>query len=491
MRVLQQGLLALFLIVLCVSLLACTTTQTTSPATTLPTASQTTPPQTTTTPPVTTTEPPTTTSPPPATQETTTPPPQTIILEEFAQTLKVHFGFMPACWDYENAREAGGAFDRPFFELFQWGMIEQQPGVFNFNETDKTVKDAQEYGLHILANIQPFAPWDQEKCYGEQPTEFIGPPGAPSTRYKPCDMEAYASFLRKLVERYDGDSIDDMPGLTVPIKHWELMNEPEFQTEPVIYFQGTPADYVDTLIVTYEAIKEADPEALIVQGGMAGMMPESAAWWQGVFDAGGGEYFDIMNMHSIGHGEHLNIPEFKELLEDNGLLDKPIWVTEVQYQQSFETGDYTNEDFAKILARSYIFALANGVEKLFYVNLRLPPFYDPGLPFDERSALITNDGEYSALFWAHLTVVNMLGELNLNEDDTVETIEENIDDWFVTNGQYKFTIDGRTIYALWGSGSLPAEITGEIRVVDITGTETVTDAASLQLTDSPIFVLID
>ena len=134
-----------------------------------------------------------------------------------------------------------------------------------------------------------------------------------------------------------------------------------------------------------------------------------------------------------------------------------------------------------------IFALANGVDKLFYVNLRLPPFYDPGLPFDERSALITDSGGYSALYWSHLTVANMLGELNLNEGDTVETIDENVDGWFVTDGQYKFTIGGRTIYALWGSGLLPAEITGEITVVDITSAETTVDAASIQLTDSPIF----
>ena len=82
---------------------------------------------------------------------------------------------------------------------------------------------------------------------------------------------------------------------------------------------------------------------------------------------------DIMNMHSIGHGEHLNIPAFKQLLRSNGLQDKPIWVTEVQFQQAQQTQNYTNADFARILARSYIFALANGVDKLFYVNLRMPP----------------------------------------------------------------------------------------------------------------------
>lgn len=385
---------------------------------------------------------------------------------------------MPALWDLKNARAAGAAYNRPFFELFQWGVIEKQPGQFNFSEPDATVKDSQAYGLHIIANIQPFAGWDQMEGYSD-----------PNHKGKPHNMAAYANFIGKLVERYDGDGIDDMPGLTVPIKHWELMNEPEFQTGAVYYFRGTPADYVDTLKTTYQAVKQADPEAYVVQGGMASMFDVSVTFWQGVFDEGGGQYIDIMNMHSIGHGEHLNIPAFKQMLAASGLQDKPIWVTEVQYQQAQQTLTYTNADFAKTLARSYIFALANGAEKLFYVNLKMPPNHGAGIPFDERSALITNNGEKSALFQAHLTVANMLGALG--EDDTIAVISERVTGWFVEVGQYKFTIQGKTIYALWGSGPLPAEITGQVRVIDITGAERVTDAASVQLTDSPIFVLID
>ncbi len=426
-----------------------------------------------------------------STPKTETPLPptaKTVISADFEKTLLNHFGFMPAHWDFAAGREAGAAFDRPFFELFQWDMIERQPGFFDFFETDQYVRQAQEHGLHILANIQPFAVWDQEKCHGPQPTTKSGPGGPQPTKGKPCDMDAYRNFVTRLVERYDGDGIDDMPGLTVPIKHWELMNEPEFQTEP-IYFQGTPAEYAEVLKATYETIKKVDPEAYIVQGGMAGMMTESAAWWQGVFDAGGGQYMDIMNMHSIGHGEHLNIPAFKQLLARNNLQNKPIWVTEVQYQQAHQTQNYTNEDFAKILARSYIFALANGIEKLFYVNLRLPPFYDPGIPFDERSALITNSGEKSALFQSHLTVANVLGKLS--EGDTVTIIRERVGGWHIEEGQYKFTIGGNTIYALWGDGPLPNEITGQVKVININGTEEAVSAESLQLSDSPIFIIID
>jgi hypothetical protein len=84
-----------------------------------------------------------------------------------------------------------------------------------------------------------------------------------------------------------------------------------------------------------------------------------------------------------------------------------------------------------------------------------------------------------------------LGDLCLDDCDTVEIISERVNGWFVEVGQYKFTINGKTVYALWGSGSLPAEITGQVRVIDITGAETITNATSVQLTSSPIFVFID
>ena len=420
---------------------------------------------------------------------TPTSPSTTTTTDEFEQTFKCHFGFMPAMWDFGGAKEAGGIYDRPFFELFQWGMIEKEPGAFDFSETDRYILDAQSEGFHILANIQPFADWDQVECHqGLPPAGNLGVRKLHFTKGKPCNMELYKSFVSKLVERYDGDGINDMPGLIVPIKHWEVLNEPEFQKEPLVFFQGSPADYFETLKATYEAVKKADPEALVVQGGMAGMMEECTQFWQGVFNLGGADYFNIANMHSIGHGEHLNIPSFKRFLTKNGIENKPIWVTEVQYQQAHQTQYYSSEDFAKILARSYIFALANGVDKLFYVNIKLPPIRH-GVPFDERSALIKDNGDKSPLFFAHLTVANMLGELS--GSDKVEILKEKVGDWSVEEGQYRFTIRGKIFYALWGTGPLPPEITGEVKVTEISGVQRVTESTTLKLSDNPIFVEMD
>ena len=190
-------------------------------------------------------------------------------------------------------------------------------------------------------------------------------------------------------------------------------------------------------------------------------------------------------MHSIGHGEHLNIPSFKRFLVKNGIENKPIWVTEVQYQQAHQTQDYSADDFAKILARSYIFALTNSAEKLFYVNIKLPPVRH-GVPFDERSALIKDNGDKSPIFYAHLTVANILGELS--ESDEIETIREKVGSWSIEEGQYRFIIKGKIVYTLWGTGSLPAEITGQVKVTEISGMQSVTDSATLKLSNSPIFV---
>ncbi|MEW6142724.1 MAG: hypothetical protein AB1597_06130 [Chloroflexota bacterium] len=393
---------------------------------------------------------------------------------------------MPASWDFEAARLAGGTYDRPYFELFEWGRIEHLPGQYDFSETDKYVRRAQEYGMHILANIQPFASWDQTKCHSDlTATTGLGGGGPTMTRGKPCNMERYRTFVMRLVERYDGDGVDDMPGLRVPIKHWEMMNEPEFQTPPLVFFQGSSADYLETLKVTWEAVKKADTEAVVVQGGMAGMMEECVRFWQGVFDLGGGEYFDIANMHSIGHGEHLNIPAFKQFLSRNRLQDKPVWVTEVQFQQARETQVFSAEEFARILTRSYIFALANDVDKLFYVNIRLPPVRH-GVPFDERSALIRDNGEKAPLFYAHQTVARLLGDFEAG--DRAVILHEKVGPWHIEEGQYRFSVKGRTVYALFGSGVLPSELNGKVRVTDISGLSRIVEASSVRLTDSPIFV---
>jgi hypothetical protein len=89
-------------------------------------------------------------------------------------------------------------------------------------------KASREEGILLSITVMPLAEWDQDRCHGD---EYLGNMPMPEGRAvikvgKPCSMEDYTEFLKKLVERYDGDGVNDMPELKYPVKYWEIMNEP-------------------------------------------------------------------------------------------------------------------------------------------------------------------------------------------------------------------------------------------------------------------------
>jgi hypothetical protein len=147
-----------------------------------------------------------------------------------------------------------------------------------------------------------------------------------------------------MVERYDGDGIDDMPGLTIPIRYWSAWNEPDLRTAwdgppyPAHQFNGSLQDYIRLSQVTYAAIKDADPAALVV-GPTTAQQPgntykgEWFLWnWDEFVEAGGLNYVDIVNFHMF-----FNLHDW----DDTGRLDyimnqasiktgsKPVWITEM------------------------------------------------------------------------------------------------------------------------------------------------------------------
>ena len=106
---------------------------------------------------------------------------------------------------------------RPHPGPFIWNHIEKEKGKFTWEEVDKYVVYAQEHNQTILATIWPHANWEQKSCKRKKARS---PFGKKFTKYlsKPCSMENYKNFLIRLIDRYDGDGNNDMPGLTKPIR---------------------------------------------------------------------------------------------------------------------------------------------------------------------------------------------------------------------------------------------------------------------------------
>ena len=156
---------------------------------------------------------------------------------------------------FEEMIDLGVTWHRPHPGPFNWGSIENSPGVFDWDEADFEVIHSQYYGFNIIATIWPFADWDQEVCndaLSSSQTQMFSELG--SYRNKPCDMTAYKNFVKSLVERYDGDGVDDMPDLVVPIKYWEVSNEPSMQ-EDLVFFSGSSSDYYDILNLSLMIIR--------------------------------------------------------------------------------------------------------------------------------------------------------------------------------------------------------------------------------------------
>ncbi|MFH1055779.1 MAG: hypothetical protein V1744_06790 [Candidatus Altiarchaeota archaeon] len=255
------------------------------------------------------------------------------------------FGFvLGAPGETKAVKDLGMGWARPHPGPFAWGFVEKAKGNFDFTASDEWVTASQDNGVALLGTIWPYADWDQIRCHKrecEVTQEDIFYPrgkfgfvdGIPKSRCIPCNIGEYKGFMEKLVERYDGDGVEDMPGLKQPVKHWETLNEPALRAPDLTFFKGTPEEYVTILAATYESVKKACPDCTVVQGGAEGIQPEFINYWERVFKAGGGNYFDVANIHYINSGEldNLNVAKFKKLMDRNR-LEKPIWVTEAEYR---------------------------------------------------------------------------------------------------------------------------------------------------------------
>lgn len=367
---------------------------------------------------------------------------------------------------------------------FYWNDVEPEKDEYNWDFADSFMCEHLEKAECLLVVIFPYANWDQNSCHGDEYiAEFDKEKGGSSKVGKPCDMQKYKDYLKALVERYDGDGIDDMPGLKIPIKYWEICNEPSMQGgvqggmgEDLKFFYGTSEEYVEILKTSYEAIKQADPDAKVLHAGMAGMDQNFQDFWDPIYATEDiGNYFDIANIHTIStteKREDLFIDKYTAFLNTYGLEDKPIWITELQIGDLVDIPEDT-ASFNRLMVKSSIFSLALGADKLFHV-----------VNWGKGSKSGTNTNiVYDTLL------------KYMNSFDSFEIISQgyNVNEGDYNGltsviGHYKITNKDNVFYVLWGGTEIPEEITGPLKVTDIYGASKTIDATELTLTKDPVYI---
>jgi polysaccharide biosynthesis protein PslG len=218
-------------------------------------------------------------------------------------------------------------------QIFVWSEIEQAPGVFwderhdisTWEKYDRIVEAANERGLEIVARLDKPPVWAQEQRGNVE--QF--PDGPPD------DYQDYADFVTAVVERYQGQ-----------ISYVQIWNEPNLGVE----WGGLdidPVAFTELLAAGYEAVKAVDPEISVLMPGLAPndqTGPENLSdliFLEEMYEAGAADYFDIAAVMVYGYGfspwdrrisfERNNFSrpiQTREIMEDYGDHDKPIWAVE-------------------------------------------------------------------------------------------------------------------------------------------------------------------
>jgi polysaccharide biosynthesis protein PslG len=169
---------------------------------------------------------------------------------------------------------------------FPWRDIEGiVKGEYDWYRPDFLVDAAERAGLKLLVRLDQQPYWSvsslpDEQIHANQP---------------PVDLRDFGDFCSAVAERYRGR-----------IAAYQVWNEPNLSRE---WGEQTPdpVAYTALLKVCYEAIKAADPQAIVISAGLAptSTMPPlampDAEFLQAMYDAGAAAYFDVLGLNAPGY----------------------------------------------------------------------------------------------------------------------------------------------------------------------------------------------
>ena len=172
-------------------------------------------------------------------------------------------------------------------QTFAWETIEGSgKGVYDWSIADRVVAQAQGHGLKLLARLST----DPDLA------NFWA--GAP-----PANGDNFAEFVFAVASRYNCG-----PGSQGCIQAYQIWNEPNLARE----WGGNPpnpAQYAEFLRKAYAAVKRGNPNAIVINAGMAPTGDNSAIampddiFYEGMYQAMGGNsdgYFDMLGVHGAG-----------------------------------------------------------------------------------------------------------------------------------------------------------------------------------------------
>ena len=272
----------------------------------------------------------------------------------------------------------------------RWEEFEPRQGAYNWSFLDNVVSGADGAKVKLLFSVVAAPSWARPG----QDLSVHGPPTDPGT---------YASFVSALATRYKGR-----------VGAYEVWNEQNLAREWGGPGRQSAATYVALLKPAYQAIKAADPAALVITGALTpagnvnipelgGLLARDDVEFLGeMYQAGMRGYFDAVGVHPSGfnndpaldprdpavlsrsggfHGHRSfyfrNFEFYRDVMVQNGDADKKLWFTEFGWASGCQAGaewgyarDNTEDNQANYIVRAYQIGKEHGeIGAMFLWNL--------------------------------------------------------------------------------------------------------------------------
>lgn len=301
---------------------------------------------------------------------------------------------------------------------FRWGDIQPNCTTWIWDEEDSLVKWAGERGMHILPVFGYTAKWAGNPKVPPEYRSFYPP--------TPLHWNDYKEYVRRLVERYDGDGVDDYKDLINPIKYWEFMNEPSGK-----YFYGTSEQYIEMLDSARVAMKSADSTAKIGGPCINTPLRETLHWtyydtssgkiqsleigWskmlEAIVNSIGRDNIDFITQHIYMRPVSF-MNKLRKIERISGEI--PLWITECGYTWYKWSHEYTHKKFYDTFISDTIWITNNAV--IYFPDTTTDPYhYSPMAQAKYYSQLLDSLFNYlknsnKSKFFFHCMNVQTLGQ---------------------------------------------------------------------------------
>ncbi len=234
---------------------------------------------------------------------------------------------------YHHALALGAGWNR--WPLY-WDQVEPQPGEFEWANYDRLVENDLRHGLKINAVLlgRPAFAQDGVRVAGLNEPIFADGTDSPREGKALNPDNPWVNFVQAAVARY-------MPGGTLAqqndwaadegIRVWEVWNEPDYPP----FWEASIHDYARLLKSAYIVIKQTDPDAQVIFGGL--LYNSGYNWLAQVLaifenDPRRDEfnwYFDIAAVHNYGYPWRSGwLVLYARQTLTAYELERPIWLNE-------------------------------------------------------------------------------------------------------------------------------------------------------------------